>query len=97
VKGLEKAKRDDSDESLPTKIQYKIGVSYQDLKLPFVAALQKSVGKSAQEDVDLTEKDAEGSVQKELDDVKGMLENVDCLAFEAVSLDDSKGRSRQRT
>jgi len=95
VKGLGTVKRDESDESLclPAKIRYKIGVSYQNVKkLPFVAALQKSVEDSAaqRQDLDLTEKDAEGCVQKELVNVNGMLEDIDCLAFEAVSLNDSK-------
>lgn len=91
VKGIETAMHDESDDSGSTKIRYKIGVSYQNGKFPFVAALQKSVQDRAKKlGVDLIQADAQDDVQRELHNVNEMLDSIDCLAFEAVTIDESK-------
>jgi len=68
-----------------------IGVSYQNLAFPYVAALQKACQNQAQKlGVKLIETDACNDTNKELENVERMLgQKVDCLAFEAASLDAS--------
>lgn len=70
-------------------IRYRIGLSLQNLEYPFVAALQ-TAARSAGPNVDLVERDARNDVHKERRNVAEMiLEDIDCLAFEAVKLDES--------
>jgi len=73
------------------KKQYVIGVSYQNLAFPYVAALQKAAQNQAQKlGVKLVETDAFNDTGKELENVERMLgQKIDCLAFEAASLDAS--------
>jgi ABC-type sugar transport system substrate-binding protein len=68
-----------------------IGVSYQNLAFPYVAALQKAAQNKAKElGVRLLETDAFNDTGKELDNVQRLLgQKIDCLAFEAASLDAS--------
>jgi len=70
---------------------YIIGVSYQNLAFPYVAALQKAAqNEAAKSGVRLVETDAFNDTGKELENVERMLgQKVDCLAFEAASLDAS--------
>jgi inositol transport system substrate-binding protein len=85
----ESAAREDDEGRCPSKIRYKIGVSYQTLDFPFVAALQKSAQKTAKLlGVDLVEADAQNKVERETDNVTEMANDIDCLAFEAVKLDE---------
>jgi len=73
------------------KKEFVIGVSYQNLAFPYVAALQKAAENKAMElGVRLIETDAFNDTGKELDNVQRMLgQKIDCLAFEAASLDAS--------
>ncbi len=75
----------------PEAKQQIIGVSYQNLAFPYVAALQKAAQNQAKElGVKLIETDAANDTGKELENVERMLgQKVDCLAFEAASLDAS--------
>jgi ABC-type sugar transport system substrate-binding protein len=69
----------------------RIGVSYQALRFPFVAALQRAAqARAAQLGVELVEADAGNDVATELANVESLLrQQIDCLAFEATSLDAS--------
>jgi ABC-type sugar transport system substrate-binding protein len=69
----------------------RIGVSYQALRFPFVAALQRAARARAGElGVELIEADAGNDVATELANVESLLrQDIDCLAFEATSLDAS--------
>jgi ABC-type sugar transport system substrate-binding protein len=75
----------------PEKPSYVIGVSYQNLAFPYVAALQKAAQNAAEKlGVKLIETDAFNDTGKELENVERMLgQKIDCLAFEAASLDAS--------
>lgn len=75
----------------PEKKGYVIGVSYQNLAFPYVAALQKAAQNQAKAlGVKLIETDAMNDTGKELDNVQRLLgQKIDCLAFEAASLDAS--------
>lgn len=68
-----------------------IGISYQNLAFPFVAALQKAAENACKAlDVDCIEADAVNDTNKELGNVESMLsKGVSCLAFEAASLEAS--------
>jgi ABC-type sugar transport system substrate-binding protein len=68
-----------------------IGVSYQNLAFPFVAALQKAAQNACTAlDVNCIEADAVNDTAKELTNVESMLsKGIDCLAFEAASLEAS--------
>jgi inositol transport system substrate-binding protein len=68
-----------------------IGVSYQNLAFPYVAALQKAAQNACKAlGVTCIEADAVNDTSKELSNVESMLaKGVDCLAFEAASLDAS--------
>ncbi|MBL8583464.1 MAG: sugar ABC transporter substrate-binding protein [Rhizobiaceae bacterium] len=68
-----------------------IGVSYQNLAFPFVAALQKAAQNAcAALDVECIEADAVNDTAKELTNVESMLaKGINCLAFEAASLEAS--------
>jgi ribose transport system substrate-binding protein len=70
---------------------YVIGASYQNLAFPYVAALQKAAQtEAARLGVKLIETDAYNDTSKELENVERMLgQKIDCLAFEAASLDAS--------
>jgi ABC-type sugar transport system substrate-binding protein len=70
---------------------YVIGVSYQNLAFPYVAALQQAARNEARKlGVKLVETDAMNDTGKELENVERMVgQKVDCLAFEAASLDAS--------
>jgi ABC-type sugar transport system substrate-binding protein len=72
----------------PEKKIYVIGVSYQNLAFPYVAALQKAAQNAAEKlGVKLIETDAFNDTGKELENVERMLgQKIDCLAFEAASL-----------
>ncbi len=65
-----------------------VGVSYQNLAFPYVAALQKAAQNACKAlDVKCVEADAFNDTEKELKNVESMLaKGVDCLAFEAASL-----------
>jgi ABC-type sugar transport system substrate-binding protein len=69
----------------------RVGVSYQALRFPFVAALQRAAqARAAQLGVELVEADAGNDVATELANVESLLrQDIDCLAFEATSLDAS--------
>jgi len=73
------------------KKQFVIGVSYQNLAFLYVAALQKAgQNQAAKLGVRLIETDAYNDTNKELENVERMLgQKIDCLAFEAASLDAS--------
>jgi len=75
----------------PEKKTYLIGVSYQNLAFPYVAALQKAAQNEAQrQGVKLIETDAMNDTSKDLENVERLLgQKIDCLAFEAASLDAS--------
>ena len=79
----------------PTPVEksvYVIGVSYQNLAFPYVAALQRAAQNEARRlgVVRLIETDAMNDTGKELDNVQRLLsQKIDCLAFEAASLDAS--------
>jgi len=68
-----------------------IGISYQNLAFPFVAALQKAAQNAcAALDVECIEADAVNDTAKELTNVESMLsKGISCLAFEAASLEAS--------
>ena len=68
-----------------------IGISYQNLAFPYVAALQKAAENACKAlDVDCVEADAVNDTNKELNNVESMLsKGINCLAFEAASLDAS--------
>jgi ABC-type sugar transport system substrate-binding protein len=70
---------------------YRIGVSYQNLAFPFVAALKVAAdNKASQLGVTLVDTDAKNDTGTELSNVEGLLsQHIDCLAFEAASLDAS--------
>ena len=68
-----------------------IGISYQNLAFPYVAALQKAAQNACKAlKVDCVEADAVNDTNKELNNVESMLsKGINCLAFEAASLDAS--------
>jgi ABC-type sugar transport system substrate-binding protein len=68
-----------------------IGISYQNLAFPYVAALQKAAENACKAlDVTCIETDAVNDTNKELNNVESMLsKGINCLAFEAASLDAS--------
>ena len=68
-----------------------IGISYQNLAFPYVAALQKAAENACKAlDVTCIEADAVNDTNKELNNVESMLsKGINCLAFEAASLDAS--------
>jgi inositol transport system substrate-binding protein len=68
--------------------KYTIGISYQNLAFPYVAALQKAAQNAcASLGVQCLETDAVNDTDKELRNVESMLaKGVNCLAFEAASL-----------
>jgi ABC-type sugar transport system substrate-binding protein len=68
-----------------------IGISYQNLAFPYVAALQKAAQNACKAlDVTCVEADAVNDTNKELSNVETMLsKGIKCLAFEAASLDAS--------
>jgi ABC-type sugar transport system substrate-binding protein len=68
-----------------------IGISYQNLAFPYVAALQKAAENACKAlGVECVEADAVNDTNKELSNVEAMLaKGIDCLAFEAASLDAS--------
>jgi ABC-type sugar transport system substrate-binding protein len=68
-----------------------IGISYQNLAFPYVAALQKAAQNACKAlDVNCLETDAVNDTNKELNNVESMLsKGINCLAFEAASLDAS--------
>lgn len=74
--------------SVAQEKQYTIGVSYQNLAFPYVAALQKAAQNAcAALGVKCVETDAVNDTNKELQNVESMLsKGIDCLAFEAASL-----------
>jgi len=69
-----------------------IGISYQNLAFPYVAALQKAAQNACSAlKVQCVEADAFNDTDKELKNVESMLaKNIDCLAFEAASLKASR-------
>lgn len=71
--------------------EWVIGVSYQNLAFPYVAAMQKAIQNSAKAlGVKIVEADAFNDTNKELANVENMLaQKVDLLLFEAASLDAS--------
>jgi ABC-type sugar transport system substrate-binding protein len=71
--------------------QWVIGVSYQNLAFPYVAALQKAAEAEGKRlGVRLIETDAMNDTGKELSNVEGMIrQKINCLDFEAASLDAS--------
>jgi inositol transport system substrate-binding protein len=77
----------------PARAQEKasIGVSYQNLAFPYVAALQKAAQNACKAlGADCVEADAVNDTNKELNNVQSMLsKGIKCLAFEAASLDAS--------
>jgi ABC-type sugar transport system substrate-binding protein len=68
-----------------------IGVSYQNLAFPYVAALQKAAENACKAlDVTCIEADAVNDTNKELNNVESMMsKGISCLAFEAASLEAS--------
>jgi ABC-type sugar transport system substrate-binding protein len=75
----------------PPEARPTIGVSYQALRFPFVAALQRAArGRAEALSVRLLEADAGNDASTELANVENLLgRGIDCLAFEATSLDAS--------
>ncbi len=73
------------------KKQYTMGVSYQNLAFPYVAALQKAMENRPQAlGVKLIETDAQNDTNKELANVENILsQKPNLLLFEAASLDAS--------
>ncbi len=71
--------------------EWVIGVSYQNLAFPYVAAMQKAIqNKAADMGVKIIEADAFNDTNKELANVENMLaQKVDLLLFEAASLEAS--------
>jgi inositol transport system substrate-binding protein len=68
-----------------------IGVSYQNLAFPYVAALQKAAQNACKAlSVTCVEADAVNDTNKELNNVESMIsKGINCLAFEAASLEAS--------
>src|SRR5947207_9901002 len=68
-----------------------IGISYQHLAFPYVAALQKAAQNACKAlDVNCVEADAVNDTNKELNNVESMMsKGINCLAFEAASLEAS--------
>ena len=68
-----------------------IGISYQNLAFPYVAALQKAAENACKAlDVNCIEADAVNDTNKELNNVESMMsKGINCLAFEAASLEAS--------
>src|SRR6516225_8689876 len=68
-----------------------IGISYQNLAFPYVAALQKAAQNACKAlDVACVEADAVNDTNKELNNVESMMaKGIKCLAFEAASLEAS--------
>jgi inositol transport system substrate-binding protein len=68
--------------------KYTIGISYQNLAFPYVAALQKAAQNACTAlGVQCVETDAVNDTDKELRNVESMLaKGINCLAFEAASL-----------
>ena len=68
-----------------------IGISYQNLAFPYVAALQKAAQNACKAlGVTCIEADAVNDTNKELNNVESMLtKGINCLAFEAASLEAS--------
>jgi inositol transport system substrate-binding protein len=68
-----------------------IGISYQNLAFPYVAALKKAAENACKAlGVECVEADAVNDTNKELANVESMLaKGISCLAFEAASLDAS--------
>src|SRR5436190_18491589 len=68
-----------------------IGISYQNLAFPYVAALQKAAQNACKAlDVNCIEADAVNDTNKELNNVESMMsKGINCLAFEAASLEAS--------
>ena len=68
-----------------------IGISYQNLAFPYVAALQKAAENACKAlGVDCVEADAVNDTNKELNNVETMMsKGINCLAFEAASLEAS--------
>jgi ABC-type sugar transport system substrate-binding protein len=68
-----------------------IGISYQNLAFPYVAALQKAAQNACKAlDVNCVEADAVNDTNKELNNVESMMsKGINCLAFEAASLEAS--------
>jgi ABC-type sugar transport system substrate-binding protein len=68
-----------------------IGISYQNLAFPFVAALQKAAQNACKAlAVNCVESDAVNDTNKELNNVESMMsKGINCLAFEAASLEAS--------
>ena len=68
-----------------------IGISYQNLAFPYVAALQKAAQNACKAlNVSCIEADAFNDTNKELNNVETMMsKGINCLAFEAASLEAS--------
>jgi inositol transport system substrate-binding protein len=68
-----------------------IGISYQNLAFPYVAALQKAAQNACKAlQVECYEADAQNDTDKELRNVESMIgKGIGCLAFEAASLEAS--------
>src|SRR6516164_9926600 len=68
-----------------------IGISYQNLAFPYVAALQKAAQNACKAlNVSCIEADAFNDTNKELNNVETMIsKGINCLAFEAASLEAS--------
>jgi inositol transport system substrate-binding protein len=68
-----------------------IGISYQNLAFPYVAALQKAAQNACKAlSVTCVETDAVNDTNKELNNVESMMAKcINCLAFEAASLEAS--------
>jgi ABC-type sugar transport system substrate-binding protein len=68
-----------------------IGISYQNLAFPYVAALQKAAQNACKAlDLNCIEADAYNDTNKELSNVETMMsKGINCLAFEAASLEAS--------
>jgi len=71
--------------------EWVLGVSYQNLAFPYVAAMQKAIQNKAEEiGVKIIEADAFNDTNKELANVENMLaQGIDLLLFEAASLEAS--------
>ena len=80
-----------SSGALKAQEKMTIGISYQNLAFPYVAALQKAAENACKAlGVDCIEADAVNDTNKELSNVETMLsKGIKCLAFEAASLDAS--------
>jgi ABC-type sugar transport system substrate-binding protein len=71
--------------------EWVLGVSYQNLAFPYVAAMQKAIQNKAKDvGVKIIETDAYNDTNKELANVENMLaQDIDLLLFEAASLEAS--------